>query len=332
MKRKIVRTKSEYIEFVKTQNNRTNVYTTVYDFEHFAETAKVESSVVLDRIFFDFDAHEDNIGVALEDLKIVLDYVSKYQHTIFFSGRGFHMFVYGEIADSIRGIQAFFREVKEHLSSHFHANAKTTLDERVGQTTRLRRVPNTVNMSSDNGEGIPYYCIPIFEEDIEKGLEHILQTAMSPRLIPRRVGGTDLVSWPDTLPIEAVEGEVTPVIVEGRLPMLPCIYNAIMVENPSHMARVYLVSWYRDILTQRQNLSTKENKEQVLNTIVDEIEKLVESSDEVWLDWDKETTRKHARFTVFGNYNTPNCKTKLIPEGYCVGKCWRYPDYLDKEE
>ena len=330
MKRKIVKTKSEYVEFIKTQNNRTNVYTTVYDFEHFAETAKVESSVVLDRIFFDFDAHEDTIQPALEDLVIVLDYVKKYQHTIFFSGRGFHLFVYGENAESIRGIQAFFREVKNYLDSK--TMSKHSLDERVGQTTRLRRVPNTVNLASDNGKGIPYYCIPIFEEDIEKGLEHILETAMSPRLIPRRVGGTDLVSWPTAPPIEAVGEEVTPVTVEGRLPILPCLYNAIMVENPSHMARVYLVSWYRDILTQRTNLESKESKEQVLNTIVDEIEKLAESSDEVWLDWDKETTRKHARFTVFGNYNSPNCKTKLIPEGYCVGKCWRYPDYLDKEE
>jgi len=330
MKRKIVRTKSEYVEFVKTQNNRTNVYTTVYDFSLFAETAKVESSVILDRIFFDFDAHESNIGEALEDLKLVLEYVREYQHTIFFSGRGFHLFVFGENAESIRGIQAFFREVKGHLD--YKTNNKHSLDERVGQTTRLRRVPNTVNLASDSGNGIPYYCIPIFEDDIERGLEHILETAMSPRLIPRRVAGNDLVSWPDMPPIEVVGDEVKPVNVEGRLPILPCLYNATMVENPSHMARVYLVSWYRDLLTQRQDLSTKESKEKVLNTIVDEIEKLVESSDEVWLDWDKETTRKHARFTVFGNYNTPNCKSKLIPEGYCVGKCWRYPDYLDKEE
>ena len=55
MKRKIVLTKNDYINFVKVQNNRTNVYTTVYDFEHFSETAKIDSSVILDRIFVDFD-------------------------------------------------------------------------------------------------------------------------------------------------------------------------------------------------------------------------------------------------------------------------------------
>ena len=48
--------------------------------------------------------------------------------------------------------------------------------------------------------------------------------------------------------------KIEPIIIEGRLPILPCLYNAIMVENPSHMARVYLVSWYRDLLTIRTNL------------------------------------------------------------------------------
>ena len=67
-------------------------------------------------------------------------------------------------------------------------------------------------------------------------------------------------------------------------------------------------------------------KQEVLDLIVAEIKQLVESNDEVWLDWDEATTRKHAKFTVFGNYKTPFCD-KLISDGYCVGKCWRYPDY-----
>ena len=324
MKRRIVMKKNEYFDFVKAHNNRTNVYTTVYDFERFAETAKVESSVILDRIFLDFDAHgEDGLGLAFADLKIVLAYIKKYQHTIFFSGRGFHLFVYGEVTTDPRNIQAFFRTIKALLSED------STLDERVGQSTRLRRIPNTVNMSSSDENGIPYYCIPLFEEDIDKGLEYILSLAKNPREIPRRVTGSELIVWPNLPSIESVGEEIEPIIVEGRLPILPCIYNAIMVENPSHMARVYLVSWYRDLLTIRTNLLSNTAKEQVLDAIVNEIEELVTSNEEIWLDWDKRTTKNHVSFIVNGNYNTPNCKTKLIPEGYCVGKCWRYPDYLD---
>ena len=62
MRRKVVLARNEYVEFVKSQNNKTNVYTTVYDFEEFSEKAKIESSVILDRIFLDFDAHEDNLN------------------------------------------------------------------------------------------------------------------------------------------------------------------------------------------------------------------------------------------------------------------------------
>ena len=44
-----------------------------------------------------------------------------------------------------------------------------------------------------------------------------------------------------------------------------------------------------------------------------------------WLDWDKNQTKKHAKFTVFNNYNTPHWD-KLISEGFCLGKCSRFQD------
>ena len=68
MRRRIVNSRNEYINFVNAQNNRTNVYTTVYDFQRFFETAKDDSSVILDRVFLDFDAHEDDMEKAWVDL------------------------------------------------------------------------------------------------------------------------------------------------------------------------------------------------------------------------------------------------------------------------
>ena len=329
MKRKIVKNRQEYLNFIKAQNNKTNVYSTVYDFGQFSEMSKIDSSVILDRIFLDFDAHDDNLIEAFVDLSCTYEFVKKqdYEHTMFFSGKGFHMFLFGEKTSDIRNIQAFHRIVKSRIEKDSLANAET-LDDRVGQSTRLRRVPNTVNMSSSNSEGKPYYCIPIFGEDLAMGLPHILELAQSPRKV-REVSGRKKVRWPELPPIEAVEGEVSANIVEGRLPILPCLESAIMVENPSHMARAYLVSWYRDILTANRPLSSIQDKEAVLNKIVEEIKFIAENNEEVWLDWDEGETRKHAKFTVYGNYKTPYCKTKLIPEGYCIGRCWRYPDYED---
>ena len=70
--------------------------TTVYDFEYFSEKAKVESSVIIDRIFLDFDAHSDNLDMAWRDVKQVMELVitNDYQIYSFFSGRGFHVLIW----------------------------------------------------------------------------------------------------------------------------------------------------------------------------------------------------------------------------------------------
>ena len=323
MKRKIVRTRNEYADFINAQNNRTNVYTTVYDFEHFSEKAKVESSVIIDRIFLDFDAHEDNIDTAWRDVKQVMELIvnRNYLHTLFFSGRGFHLFLFGKPSETMRSVQVLFREIKEYLISK--VGKSNTLDERVGQTTRLRRIPNTVNMSSSNSNGKPYYCIPLTVDDLSLDIEEILVLAETPRYIPFKKGGEIEVEFPQAPPMKALEGEIGVPKTVGKLPMLPCLHNAVMTENPSHMSRAYLVSWYRDLISGYRDLSSGQEKLKTLELIVEELERVFAESDSIWLDWDKNETRKHARFTVFNNYNTPHCD-KLISDGDCVGKCWRY--------
>ena len=323
MKRKKMITKNDYFEFVKSHNNRTNVYTTVYDFEHFTETMPVEDSVIIDRIFLDFDAHEDNLDMAWRDVKVVMEMVieNNYLHTLFFSGRGFHLFLFGKTTKNMRNVQTFFREVKQLLD--LKVGKKNSLDERVGQKTRLRRVPNTVNMSSSDGKGNARYCIPLTIDDLRLDIEEILTMALKPRLLPFKKSGKKEVIFPEAPPIEAMEGSVSVPSTVGNLPMLPCLYNAVMVENPTHLARAYLVSWYRDLLSGYTDLVNQEDKAQVHKLVVEELERVFADSDSVWLDWDKSETIKHSKFTVYNNYNTPHCD-KLISDGFCVGKCWRY--------
>ena len=325
MKRKVVLARNDYANFINAQNNRTNVYTTVYDFEHFSEKAKIESSVIIDRVFLDFDAHENDLDLAWRDVKVVMQLVHQkdYLHTLFFSGRGFHLFLFGKRTKNMRNVQTFFREIKAYLSSK--VGSKNSLDDRVGQTTRLRRIPNTVNMSSSDENGNPYYCIPLTRFVLMCELEDILEIAKEPRLIPFKKEGKNEVLFPDAPPMAAIEGEISVPKTVGKLPMLPCLHNAVMTENPSHMSRAYLVSWYRDLISGYRDLVSGQQKMQTLELVVEELERVFADSDSVWLDWDKNETRKHARFTVFNNYNTPHCD-KLISEGYCVGKCWRFPD------
>jgi len=323
MKRKKMQSKEEYIRFVQAHNNRTNVYTTVYDYEHFSDKMPIESSVIIDRMFLDFDAHEDELDKAWRDVKQVMELVilRDYIHTLFFSGRGFHLFIFGKRTSGMRNVQTLFREIKEYLISK--VGKDITLDDRVGQTTRLRRVPNTVNMSSSDGRGNARYCIPLNTNDLSLSIEEIIELAKAPRHLPFEKGGKTEAIFPEAPPIEAMKGSVSVPSGIGKLPILPCLHHAIMVENPSHLARAYIVSWYRDLLSGYQDLDTHQVKEQVLDSVVEELERVFADSDSVWLDWDKNTTRRHARFTVHNNYNTPHCDT-LITEGFCVGKCWRY--------
>lgn len=321
MKRKIVQTKNEYIEFVRVQNNKTNVYTTVYDFENFSGNAKIENSVVINRIFLDFDAHgEGALERAFSDTCTIMEHVkeNKWEHSLFFSGRGFHLFIEGEQTHSIRNIQVFFRRMKSLLGEN------STLDDRVGQITRLRRVPNTVNLSSSDGNGNSYYCIPLFYDDLQNGLPNILTLAKCHRTIPFRKEGSIKAVFPEAPPLEEIEGEVEVPDYDGTLPILPCLHNATMSENPAHISRAYLVSWYRDLLSGYRDLNTLEDKKKVLDLVIEELRVSFGEKEDVWLDWDERTTRQHAKFTVYGNYNTPSC-AKLISDGYCIGKCWRYP-------
>ena len=318
-------TKNDYIGFVHSHTNRTNVYTTVYDFEHFSEKMPIESTVIIDRIFLDFDAHEGSLDKAWRDVKQVMELVidRNYEHTLFFSGRGFHMFIFGKRAKNMREVQVFFREIKQYLISK--VGKDITLDDRVGQTSRLRRVPNTVNMSSSDSSGNALYCIPLRIADLQLSLEEILTLSISPRYLPFKMEGDVKVVFPKAKPIQSMQGSVSVPQTVGNLPILPCLHNAVMVENPTHITRAYLVSWYRDMISGYRNLETNEEKEKTLELVVEELERVFADSDSIWLDWDKRETKKHAKFTVYNNYNTPHC-SKLISEGFCVGKCWRYSD------
>jgi len=88
---------------------------------------------------------------------------------------------------------------------------------------------------------------------------------------------------------------------------------------------VYLVQWYRDLLSLGVRDVTDESKKEITNMIMNELESIA-SKDDIWLDWDEKKTKNHVDFIVNRGYHAPSCKNVLIPQGYCVGKCWRYHD------
>ena len=311
MKRVKINNKSEFVDWVNSFNGKMNCYTSVYDFAKYAEDAAIDSTCIKDRMFLDFDAHGEPLEKAYNDCVAVCDFLLEQDvlFNMYFSGKGFHMIVYGERTDDIRCIQSYFSTLVPIAPS---------LDRSGIQVKRLRRIPNTVNLSSEG----PYFCIPITVEDLGMGLSLILKKAMTGNH-PQVRYGSKLVKWPSVKPIEVSDIEIKAPKPVGELPILPCLNNAIMVENPGHFARVYLTQWYRDILTSRERHISDERKSEVMEIIINEF-KAIANKEEVWLDWDEKTTRHHVKFVVDGGYHAPSCKEKLIPQGYCPGKCWRY--------
>jgi hypothetical protein len=169
------------------------------------------------------------------------------------------------------------------------------------------------------------YCVPLLKEDIGS-LDQIIALAKKPSFnSPKRYGNRGVV-WPNAPSIQTAPVEIATQKAVGKLPIVPCMYNSIMVENPTHQARYYLVSWYRTLLTNNLKCYDYVKNQEVLEMIIKEIRKIA-SHENIWLDWDESVTKYHAEYTVTndGGYMFPSCN-KLISEGYCVGKCWRFPN------
>lgn len=313
MKRKIVKNKKEFIDWVNTYNGKMNCYTTVYDFEIVNENTKIDSSVVLDRMFLDFDAHGEPLENAHRDFMSVGKKLSSsnIMFNAYFSGKGFHIIAHGERVNDIRCIQQYYTELaKDH----------PTLDRTGIQTNRLRRVPNTLNLSSGK-EGNHYYCSPLDFASLE-GVSMYDILVMAKQRNPMITTGTERIVFPTVKPIHLADIEIEIPKPIGTLPIIPCMHNAIMVENPSHYARVYLVQWYRDLLTLGERKVSLEQQKEVTELIMTELATIA-GHPEVWLDWDYNKTKKYVSGIVSKGYHAAGCET-LITQGYCVGKCWRY--------
>ena len=323
-RRVVVQNKEQYTNFVKAHNGRMNVYTSVYDYDEFSKDRGLEHTVNIDRLFLDIDAHGDeSLDEALEDMRVLHKWLTEnnYKHSMAFSGRGFYIFVYGKRTWDLRRVKAFFN------ICHDVCNKSPRLDNRVINTARLRRTQNTYHM------GAKLFSINLIRADLKKPLKEITELARKPRKQPTQFYGSNLVQWPQVKEMEAAEIEIDNVDSPGDLPILPCLNAAVMTHNPLHESRHYLVQWYNEFLS---DLAVVEKgldcspREVGGDALVDitgiisgEIKKIA-SDEDVWIDYDERITRQAVSYVVNKRYMAPSCQT-LISKGYCIGKCWRYP-------
>tara|TARA_Y100000592_G_scaffold88220_1_gene143743 strand:+ start:5911 stop:6963 length:1053 start_codon:yes stop_codon:yes gene_type:complete len=321
----VVKNEEEYKNFINMYNGKMNLFTSVYDYKHFTTNRGLEYSIIIDRIFLDFDAHgdEESMPNLYQDVLKMHQWLMEkdYKHNISFSGRGFHIFVYGNVAKSFRQVKAFFN------ICHDVVNKSPFLDTVVINTSRLRRIQNTFHLKANR------WCIPITHEDLMAGMPTIYKLSDNgKRNIKPVYYGNKLVDFPEVRKMEMADIEIDSVESPGLLPILPCLKNAVMVENPNHRARVLLVQWYNEflseliVLNKGLNITPRQLSGEALEVIKLEIESEIfniASNEDTWIDFNMNETKKHVSFIVDGRYMSPHCNT-LIEEGLCIGKCWRY--------
>tara|TARA_R100001198_G_scaffold56206_1_gene31957 strand:+ start:32 stop:574 length:543 start_codon:yes stop_codon:yes gene_type:complete len=178
-----------------------------------------------------------------------------------------------------------------------------------------------MNLSTEEG----LYCYHINPEPFGKFMPNRIKTYLTYSRATNidSPTGDKLIRWPKVKPVSVSETLIDVPEALGRIPILPCLQNAITVENPSHMARVYLVQWYRDLLSLGIREIDKTQQKEITDAIMKELKHLA-SIEDMWLDWDAKVTRKNVEWIVSKGYHAPSCNGSLIPQGFCVGKCWRY--------
>jgi hypothetical protein len=120
----------------------------------------------IDKIFFDFDEED-----AIEDVKKLHQYLlsEDIQHTMLFSGKkGFHVYVFVDATT----LKVNNKVALTNTHDFFCSKLSIKMDQHIrGDIARIARVPNTYHMTGKK------FCIPVTEEDLANGIEHIHKKA-----------------------------------------------------------------------------------------------------------------------------------------------------------
>lgn len=152
-----VHTMKGLLDIVNDYNTIKHLYFSLYQ--------KINNSyqnVYVDKIFFDFDG-ETAIINCIKLHKFCMK--ENIKHVMFYSGGGFHIYV--------KCKKTLMNSTELRKIHHwFEHKANVEIDKHIiGDTARISRIPNTYNIKRKR------YCIPITNEDLQKGLSYIREKA-----------------------------------------------------------------------------------------------------------------------------------------------------------
>ena len=336
--RKIVRSDNDLERYWAGKNGVSNAYMTVYGYRGTIQphNNRVDLKTPIVRHFvMDFDpknfrkrnSPDVEPELALEQtIRLHHFLIDKdIMHSVWYSGGGFHVWVGLDKAytpGSHSHLSAIKEAGMERINDWIHQLDLFCSDPAVPfDTSGMIRIPNSYNAK----RGL--WSIPLASNDMERGLDYIMEKAINPSkgMIPYGSRGLvldikekekkDQIFNPNSKPIDL------PTVSMDGIIILPCLNSAAcrLGSNPSHDARVQLVKYLskrlRNFIPVERISQTQleEHKE----TIVNYIKSLQ------WADFNENTTRYQVG-TIVGTEYPQTCEM-LYKKGMCLGKC-RYWD------
>ena len=268
---------------------------------------------VVDKIYFDFDGYAS----ALEDAKRVYKWLIAEGHSVVViaSGKkGIHIYVLLKPIPTTKELlsQATWGILKSVFGNNY---TKTTVDPHcIGDIRRISRIPNTRRPPQNK-----FWCTPLPPEFMNfrwmdvinwTRMPHEFSEAPRPTQTINDIPHLKLVDIADITPALIAQ----PVVSSGSNELLkaylrPCLYNAINVPNPLHVARVATAT---DLL-------------QVFSP--DDVRTFLEPMN--WLDWNNSITLSQIKSC---KHLKPYTCSKLRSIGMCMYLSRRDCPYKNGEQ
>lgn len=162
-KREIINDKESLIRIMTSYNGLKRVFVSVYNKPVNGE------NININKLPFDFDSEE-----SLEEVIKMHNYLKteNYKHAMFFSGNGFHIYVFTEGFNNGSDPKQALLGGQNYIVSHSGLSWGKILDRSIrGDIKRVLTAPGTYNLKRG------YYCIGVDEEDLNNGFESIREKA-----------------------------------------------------------------------------------------------------------------------------------------------------------
>ena len=233
-------------------NGVTGLYRTIYNFNGLPSW----QTAIIDKIFIDFDPSKEDpeSGVEVTEARKLHEFLNKGNilHHIFFSGRGFHIFV---AVNEIRPSQLNNpRTAVRNCHKYIIEEADIEPDPVTVDLMRIARLPNTINLRTG------LFCIPLTPDELYLEKEEIYEmaktqkTPLSFALNKKKRINLDFFDGQEHEVdyAQTVESGVDLDLDDDDIP--ECVKNNLMMPDCNYLERYAIITALRDLSYKKEDI------------------------------------------------------------------------------